>query len=249
MKNYMNYIKTAFFLSLLVTMASCDKEPSVSDVSRITYFPTFSYEGSDYNLAPCNSDFQITPVTASEQGVDLPVTTVVTGLNGPVPAVDITKADYYIETSSALNADGFPGSVQREFWIACTGDLVTSIEGLYTCSVSRNNVTSAQYQNLEYILIRKVGTDTYEISNADFGWYEYGRAIGPNYSSRGATFTAVDIPSNSFTFGPAVEVSTFGGPIVLTGVTVDPATKTIVMTSDWRNGDYIFEGTMVQVPL
>ncbi len=249
MKNYINYIKTAFFLSLMVTFASCENTPEQSDVSRITYFPTFVYEGSDFNLAPCNSDFEISPVTASENGIDLPVTTSVLGILGPVPAVDITKADYYIETTTAINADGFPGSTVREFWIACTGDLVTSIEGLYVCNVSRNNVTSAQYQNMKYILIRKIGTDVYEISNADFGWYELGRAIGRNYASPGATITAVDIPSNSFTFGPPVEVKTFGGPCQLTSLTVDPVTRVVVGTSDWRNGDFIFEGTMTQVAL
>jgi hypothetical protein len=249
MKNYINYIKSAFFLGLLLTMASCDTEPSVSDVSRITYFPDFAYEGPAESLIPCNSDYEIPPVTASEQGVDLPVATEVLGLLGSVPAVDITKADYYVETSSALNADGFSGSVTREFWVACTGDLVTSIEGLYTCTVFRNGTNSPQYENMKYILIRKIGTDQYEISNADFGWYEYGRNLGRNYASPGATITAVDIPSNTFTFGPPVEVNTFGGPCQLTGLTVDPDTKTVVGTSDWRNGTFLFEGFMTQVPL
>lgn len=249
MKNYINLFKVSFFFGLLMTVSSCNNEPEVSDISRVTYFPDFTYEGPASALIPCNSDYQISPVMATEQGEQLPVTTDVLGITGSVPAVDITKADYYVETSSAINADGFPGSTVRDFWVACTGDLTTSIEGLYRSTVFRNGSSAPQYVGMKYILIRKVGVDQYEVSNADGGWYQFGRALGRNYASPGFIITAVDIPSNQFTFGPPVEVKSFGGPIYLTSLTVDPATKTIVMNSNWRDGDFLFEATMVQVPL
>ena len=98
------------------------------------------------------------------------------------------------------------------------------------------------------MLIRKVGANQYELSNADGGWYQFGRALGPDYASPGAIVTANDIPTNSFSFGPAVEVRTFGGLITLTSMTVDAANKTIVFTSDWTLG-FTFTATLKQVAL
>lgn len=249
MKNIINLIKFSFLFGALLTVSACNNEPEVSNISRVTFFPTFAYEGGNLALIPCSSDFEIPPITATESGEALTVTTKVTGLSGPVPAVDITKADFYTETSSAINQDGFAGEVVRNFWVACTGDMVNSIEGLYTSTVARNG-PNPTYFNLKYILIRRVEgtTDQYEISNADGGWYQFGRNLGVGYSSPGAIVIANDIPSNDFSFGPAVGVNTFGGLITLTSMTVDPATKTIVFTSSWDAG-FTFTATLTQVAL
>lgn len=249
MNKILNLAKYSLVLGVLFAFAGCDNEPEQSDLSRITYFPMFEYEGGNLALIPCMSDFEIPPVTATESGTEIPTTVEVTGLSGPVPAVDINKADFYTETTSAINQDGYPGSVVRQFWVACTGDLVTSIEGLYTSTVARNG-PNPTYFDLKYILIRKVeGTDNqYEISNADGGWYQFGRALGVPYSSPGHIVIANDIPSNDFSFGPAVPVNTFGGLIQIDGMTVDPATKTIVFTSTWDMG-FTFTATLTQVAL
>ena len=58
------------------------------------------------------------------------------------------KADIYVETTSAVNQDGYAGEVVRTFWVACTGDLVNSIEGLYTSTVIRNGAVNPQYFDL-----------------------------------------------------------------------------------------------------
>ncbi len=247
MKNIINLIKFSFFSGVLLTIASCNNEPSVSDVSRVTYFPTFAYEGGNLALIPCMSDYEVPPVTATEAGTELTVTVETVGILGPVPSVDINKPDMYVETSSAINQDGFAGETVRTFWVACTGDLVTSIEGLYTSTIARNG-PNPTYFDKKYILIRKVGDNQYELSNADGGWYQFGRNLGPGYASPGAVVTAVDIPSNSFTFGPAVEVRTFGGLITVTSMTVDPVAKQIVFTSSWDAG-FTFTATLTQVAL
>jgi hypothetical protein len=247
MKSIFNLVKFSFLFGALFTVVSCNNEPEVSDISRITYFPTFAYEGGDLALIPCMSDYEVPPVTATESGNALPVTVETVGILGPVPSVDINKPDMYIETSSAVNQDGFAGEAVRTFWVACTGDLVTSIEGLYTSTVARNSPTP-RYFDMQYILIRKVGANQYEISNADGGWYQFGRALGSAYASPGAVVTANDIPTNSFSFGPAVEVRTFGGLITVTSMTVDPVAKTIVFTSEWDQG-FSFTSTLTQVAL
>ena len=247
MKSKFIIAKVSFLFVALFAIASCNNEPEVSDISRVTYFPTFEYAGGDLTLIPCMSDYEVPPVTATEAGVELPITVETVGILGPVPSVDINKADMYVETTSAINQDGFAGEAVRTFWVACTGDLVSSIEGLYTSTVARNSPTP-RYFDMQYMLIRKVGANQYELSNADGGWYQFGRALGPAYASPGAIVTANDIPSNSFSFGPPVEVRTFGGLITVTSMTVDPINKQIVFTSDWDAG-FAFTATLTQVAL
>ena len=233
----------------MTVITSCDDEPSMADISRVTFFPTFEYDGVDLAIVECNTSYNLTDVRATENNVELPTTTTVTGTYSGATSFDIAVADKYVVTTSAVNADGFPASLNRTIWVVCTGDLVNSIEGLYTSTVARNG-PNPTYFDLEYILIRKVEgtTDQYELSNADGGWYELGRNLGPGYSSPGAVVTAIDIPSNSFSFGPPVGVNGFGGLIQITSMTVDPDTKTIVFTSDWDLG-FSFTATLTQVPI
>ena len=249
MKNINRLIVLSLLVGIGFTFSNCNNEPEVSNVSRITYFPEFQYEGSNFTLLPCNSDYTIPPVTAFENGVELPVTTKVEGILGPVPAVDLTKADNYIETTSAVNQDGYAGQVVRSYWIACTGDLVNSIEGLYISNVVRNGAVSAQYFNMKYVLIRKVGDNQYEISDAIGGYYDIGRLYGPTYRATGAVITANDIPSNNFSFPGPVGVGAFGGEVVITSMEVDPVAKTIHFVSDWYTNGFVFDVTLTQVAL
>lgn len=248
MKSIINLIKVSFVFGALFTISSCNNEPEISNISRITYFPTFVYEGGDFAIIPCASDFEIPQIVATENGQELPLTVVTKGISGTVPSVDINKADIYVETTSAVNQDGYAGEVVRTFWVACTGDLVSSIEGLYSSTVIRNGAVNPQYFDMEYVLIRKVGANQYEVSCAIGGYYEFGRAYGSDYRAPGVIVTATDIPSNTFSFSDPVPVGAFGGACTMTSMTVDPATKTIHFTSDWDAG-FAFDVTLTQVAL
>jgi len=249
----MKNINRLFVLSLLVGIgfifSNCNNEPEVSNVSRITYFPDFKFEGSDFTLLPCNSDYTIPPVTAFENGIEIPVTTTVEGILGPVPTIDLTKADNYIETSSAVNQDGYAGQVVRNYWVACTGDLTSSIEGLYVSDVVRNAAVNPQYFGMKYVLIRKVGDNQFEISDAIGGYYDIGRLYGPTYRATGVVITANDIPGNSFTFSGPVGVGAFGGSVEIKSMEVDATAKTIHFISDWYTSGYVFDVTLTQVAL
>lgn len=248
MKSIFNLTKLAFVLGALFAIGSCNNEPEVSNISRITYFPTFTYDGGDLALVPCSSDFQVPPISATEAGQELPLTVKTRGISGNVPSVDINKPDIYVETTTAINSDGFPATVERTFWVACTGDLVNSIEGLYTSTVIRNNVNNPQYYNLEYVLIRKVGANQYEVSCAIGGYYEFGRAYGDAYRAPGVIVTANNIATNDFSFSGPVPVGAFGGACTMTTMSVDAAAKTITFESDWDAG-YHFAVTLNQVAL
>jgi hypothetical protein len=251
MKNIINLVKVSFLLGGLFVFAGCDNEPEVSGISRVTYFPEFVYDGPDQAVIPCNSDYQISPVTATENGQPLTVSTRVATVNGTVPSVDINTPEHYIETSTAINADGFPATVQRQFWVACSGDLVNSIEGLYSSTVIRSNAVNPQYFDMKYVLIRKVGDNVYEISDAIGGYYEFGRLYGWDYRAVGTQITANNIASNDFSFSGPIGVGAFGGVCQMTTMTVDAAAKTIHFVSDWDAGtaQYVFEVTLTQVQL
>jgi len=247
----MKSLKYLFILTSICSLSfltSCDDEPSASNISRVTYFPTFEYEGGNLAIVGCNTSYNLPPVVATENGVELPTTTTITGTYTGASEFDIAVADKYIIETSAVNADGFPAYLTRTVWVVCTGDLVNSIEGLYTSTVVRNGASGAQYTNMKYVMIRKVGGNVYEISDAIGGYYDIGRAYGDAYRAAGMTITANSIPANDFSFGGPIPVGAFGGSLVMTSFSVDPATRTIHFTSDWDAG-FMFDVTLTQVQI
>lgn len=241
MKNIALKLSGLFFILLLW---GCQKD--TENVSRITYFPTFDFQGAPVVLHTLGAAYTDGAVTASEDGVDLPVTVAVAGLGTGYKGttVPVTVADKYVITYTAINSDGFPGSKERSVYVAKNGDLVNNIEGLYTSTVFRNGTSGAQYTNMKYVMITKTGANTYEISDALAGWYELGRNLGIGYRAPGMSITATDIAANNFTFGTAV-VGGFGGAVKATSLTVDAATKTLVYQCEWNI--YKFVATLKQV--
>src|SRR5690606_9235811 len=127
--------------------------------------------------------------------------------------------DIYQVTYSAVNVDGFPGTISRTVIVYDNGDLVNSIAGLYRSTVSRDGVLTAQYTDLEYILIWNVSGNEYRISDAIGGYYAIGRAYGNGYAAP-ATIIANNIPANDFTI-PNFPVGTFGGTVSGNTMTVN----------------------------
>ncbi|WAC09629.1 immunoglobulin-like domain-containing protein [Dyadobacter pollutisoli] len=245
MKRFIKYIAVAFIGALSL---SCEEEKVTEGISEITYFPDFDYKGDELILLPCGTAFTDPGVTASENGTSIPITTSVSPMiSGGTSAEVGATPDRYTVNYSAVNKDGYDANASRVIWRACTGDLKTSIEGLYTSTVFRNGASGAQYTNMRYVLIRKKPgtTDTYQISDAIGGWYALGRALGDAYLAPGLEVTANSIPKNDFKFGGAPQVLGFGGPVTPKTLTVDPATKTIVMTTEWNI--YSFVTTLKQV--
>jgi len=247
MKN-INYIILFALLGFTAIFSGCENDPDVSNISRVTYFPLFEFEGESVEVVPCSSSYVLPPIIAAENGVELPVTTVITGVFSGATTFDINNPDKYLFSSTAVNADGFPATLDRTVWVACTGDLVNSIEGLYKSTVVRNGVMSAQYTNMKYVMIRKVGPNLYELSDAIGGYYDIGRGYGDAYRASGIVITANNIPANDFSINGPVGVGAFGGEAVLSGLTVDPDAKTITFSTAWDAG-YTFVVTLTQCPL
>jgi hypothetical protein len=247
MKRIIQYIAIAFIGAVGL---SCEGDKVTEGISEITFFPDFDYKGEELVFSKCGAAFTDPGVTATEQGQSIPVTTSVSALIGGGSLTSVPgTADRYTINYTAVNKDGYDAVATRTVWQVCTGDLKTSIEGLYTSTVFRSGTSGPQYTNMEYVMIRKKpGTEnTYQVSDAIGGWYQLGRALGDTYLAPGLEITANSIPKNDFKFGGSPVVLTFGGPVTPKSLTVNPDTKTLVLTTDWNV--YSFVATLKQVSL
>lgn len=249
----MKYLKTtkiAALAVLLLTILSCSTEPAIG--STVTYFPEITLNGPSTVFVPLGSAYNDPGVTATVNGATIEYTSTAIGVNRKSPKLDTSIQDEYIQTYKAINADGFANTVTRKVIVYKTGDLVNSIEGVYTSTVARNGSTpSSAYRDMKYIYIWKNTDGTYEISDAFGGWYPIGRAIADS-NTPGGKMNAVSISANTFTFpGNPMTNSYFGGVAALTAVTVDPASKKVIVSCDWLAGttQYKFVSTLTQVQL
>lgn len=238
-------------ISLVAFVSSCERELTSEGVSKITYYAEMNMTGDQVILLPLNATFTDPGVTATEKGNPINVVQSVSGIFHSYSGntVDMTTANEYEIKYTATNSDGFSANLYRNVYVAKTGDLVNSIEGLYKSTVKRNGVGGAQYTNMEYVMIWKTGANTYQISDGIGGYYDIGRGYGSGYMAPGGTVTAVNIPTNNFTFGPNFSVGTFGGVAKLTAMTVNAVARTVTFTSTWDGGPYTFVVTLTQVQL
>jgi hypothetical protein len=239
-----------FFIALsMLGITACEKKYDTEGLSQITNYPVFEMAGDGFVIAPLGTPYVDPGVTANEAGTDIEVTVSVagtfTGYSGT--EVDSNTADKYVITYSAQNSDGFTGSTSRIVWITGEGDLVNSIEGLYTSTVVRDGTPSAQYENMAYILIYSTGNNTYGITDACGGYYSIGRAYGDDYAALGAEIVANDIPANDFTISIGV-FPIWGNTIDMQDFTVDPANHQITYNGVADFGS-VFATTLTQVQL
>jgi hypothetical protein len=237
-------IASAFF-------ASCEAD-STANVSSITNYPLLKLKGASPVFVVQGGSYADPGVDATENGVAIQATTTGIGNYRGTTSIDTNKSDFYSQTYTATNKDGYKASVSRDVFIYKNGDLVNSIEGLYTCTVSRNGVTpSNAYRDIKYILIWKNTDGTYQISDAFGGWYHFGRAIGISSITPGGKINAVNIAANNFTFPETLTNSYFGGTATITGLTVNPVTKKLVLDCTWVTAapstTYNFVSTLTQV--
>lgn len=226
-------------------LVSCENDPGIAP-SVETFLPRIELKGSPKVNLPCGStSYADLGVDATENGQPANVTTTITPRY--FGSTTITSADVYDISYVAVNVDGIPGATFRTVTIPpCNGDLVTSIEGTYSSTIFRNGVSAPQYTNVKPIYIKKISGNTYQISDAIGGWYEFGRALGPAYAAPGYKITANNIAANDFTFGEPIEVGGFGGELIMTDFKVDAAAKQIVVTTDWALG-FKFVATLTQI--
>ena len=249
-------MKKVIISLLLITggiFTSCE-DTSSENVSNLTVYPVITLEGDDPAFVEAGTPYTDPGATGTISGVPVDLDTQFIGRyrKNVFSELDTNVADVYNLEYSAMNSDGFTSGASRQVIVAKTGDLVNSIEGLYTSTVTRNGAQgspASAYTDIEYILIWKNADGTYEVSDAFGGWYLFARAIGGS-ESPGGKIVANSIPGNSFTFPGTFSNSYFGGSARITALTVDPATKKLVLTCVWQADaatTYTFVSTLTQV--
>jgi hypothetical protein len=236
------------FTGLLFVACSTD---DTANVSSITYFPLVTLKGSDpVVVKPLGSAYSDPGAIATENGVAIPYTTTATGKYRGTSTLDTKVMDEYSQTYTAVNKDGFSASKVRKVIVYQNGDLTTSIEGLYTSTVKRNGAFMSAAQgsskDMKYVYIWKNANGTFQVSDAFGGWYNLGRNIAGSFTP-GGLFTAAFVPTGNTLVNPY-----FGGTAVIKSLSVNAATKTLVMTTEWQadaTTKYVFECTLVQTTL
>ena len=242
-------------MATFVVLSACETDSE--GVSRPTFYPVFTLNGDEEMFVTPGDPYTEPGATAQEEGAEIETSVSYAGtyFSGNVSSIDTDVPDKYTVTYSAVNKDGFPGTKERIVYVVGQGDLVNSIEGLYTSTVDRVPAAvpafDGQYQNMEYVLIAKTGANTYVLSDVIGGYYDLplGRGFGAGYAGPGATVTANNIPANNFTFGPAVAVGAFGGAAEIKSMVVNATAKTIKFVTEWDGGPYTFTVTLKQVQL
>lgn len=242
----MKNLRIIYLITAIIafTFSGCEKK--YDELYRTTFYPDFAMTGSSVIFNTFGTNFTDPGIKATEAGKEIPVTTTVSGDFFGGTSFNANATDRYLYTYTATNSDGYSANTSRLVYNINNGNLVNSIEGLYTSTVVRNKVVSAQYTNLKYVLISKTGPNTYKLSDAIGGYYDIGRAYGAAYRAPEMTVTSSNIPGNAFTFGSA-EVGSFGGSVTMKSMTVDAANKTINFECSWNV--YTFVITLKQVSL
>ena len=225
------FIQLVVFSGLLFTSCSTDTD----NVSKVTNYPVLELNGEEEIIIPLGGTYNDEGIIATEDGVEIPYTTKVTGTLRGGSTVDTNKADIYSVSYSAINKDGFPGTITRKVIVVDNGDLVTSIAGLYRSTCTRNGVLTAQYTDMEYVLIWKNANGTYQISDGIGLYYAVGRAYGDTYLATPVIVTANSIPANNYTISPFT-VGTFGGNCIMSGLNANPANSTVSFSTVWDSG-------------
>jgi hypothetical protein len=246
----MKKIIIALFITSMFFTA-CNTPVDSANVSSVTYFPIFTILGPNPYFVALGTPYTEPGAVAKAGATVIPYTTAAIGKYRGSSTLDTSKVDEYSVSYSAKNSDGFIGSGSRKVIVYKNGDLITSIEGIYTCTVSRNGVTPGNsYIDVKYLYIWKNTDGTYQISDAFGGWYEYGRGLGAGYVTAGGTISAVNIATNTFTYpGNPLTNAGFAGVAKITDLTVNAATKTLALTCSWviSGTTYLFVSTLKQV--
>ncbi len=247
MKNKIKIFGIIFSLTALI-LSSCEKNVSSEGLSRLTYYPEFIVNGESIEFIELGEAWADPGVVATENDEEIPVVVSVVGdyFNSSGESVNTDIADKHIVTYTATNSDGFDGTAERIVYVYKNGDLVSSIEGLYLSQVCRMGNCSGQYTDLEYVMIRSTGGNTYEINCAVGTYYSVGRSYGSGYSAQGSVITANDIAANDFTITGAT-FPIWGNTVVITDFTVDAANKEISFTGTANIGNGTFYVYLKQV--
>lgn len=227
---------------------SCSSDDDTADVSKLTSFPLITLNGDTEMFITEGEEYVEPGANATEAGSEIELTTSFeSGTYRAISGLNTDVSDQYIIEYSATNQDGFDGSAFRTIWVAGDGDFNSSIEGLYTSTVTRNG--SSTRSDMQYIIVWKNEDGSYGVSDAIGGWYDFGSGYGSAYAAKGLSFD-FDLTSNTFTSGTESTLP-WGGTVYMTSLSIDPSAKTINFVTNWDYAGtvaaYSFDVTLTKV--
>lgn len=169
----------SFLLTLLFGVTSCDKESE--DVSTLTSYVTIVLDGDDIVYHQKGTPWVDPGFSATEAGVDVTETVVAT-------TPDTDKIGSYTLTYSAVNTDGYAGSVSRKVVVYSAGLSDTDISGTYSGDVFRLNTSdnsTRSFADNEVVLTATSVPGLYHISDWIAGFYSVGYGYGAGYAFTG----------------------------------------------------------------
>lgn len=140
-----------YILCLLIVLGGCEREFESEGVSRTTTYPTFEMAGEEIIVIVKDDAYTDPGIIATEGGAEIPVEKSVVGSSfieaGSTQPEDVTYRNLtevdastpgiYTVTYSAVNSDGFAGTVQRTvFVLESAPDPAVDLTGGYTSGVS-----------------------------------------------------------------------------------------------------------------
>ncbi|MGL2967284.1 BT_2262 family domain-containing protein [Flavobacterium sp. XGLA_31] len=215
-------------------------------MSKVTHYPELTLLGDETIYLHKGDEFTDPGIIAMEGENEIPYTTTISGDFQGGNTIDTSVVDIYHVTYSAVNQDGFSGSISRTVIVYEDSDLTTSISGLYISKVVRNGAQNPQYFNMKYVLVWKNDDGTYQMSDGIGGYYSIGRSYGVGYAAGPVIITANDISTNNYEPIPSFGVGAFGGVAEMTDLNANPSTNTLSFTTNWDAG-YTFVATMTKV--
>lgn len=168
----------SLILTLFLGITSCDEDSE--DISRITYYVNIELEGDDVVYHPKGTAWVDPGYTAIEGEED-----VTAGVIATTPDTD--NIGSYTLTYSAVNKDGYAGSVTRKVIVYTPGLSTIDISGTYTADVVRTNTAGAvrSFTGNEVIISKTPVEGLYYISDWIAGFYSVGYGYGAGYNFTG----------------------------------------------------------------
>ncbi|MCZ4696288.1 DUF5012 domain-containing protein [Ancylomarina euxinus] len=169
----------SFLLTLFFGVVSCDKESE--DVSTLTSYVTIVLDGDDVVFHQKGTPWVDPGFSATEAGVD-----VTDGVVATTP--DIDNIGSYTLTYSAVNSDGYAGSVSRKVVVYSAGLSATDISGTYSGDVFRldtNNNATRSFAGNEVVISATSVPGLFYISDWIAGFYNVGYGYGAGYAFTG----------------------------------------------------------------
>lgn len=235
--------------ALILAISSCSLDPVIH--STVTNYPVMTLKGDATTFVLLGTTYADPGITSTENGATIAYTSKISsGKYRKSATLDTNIVDQYVQTYTSVNKDGFSASIERTVIVYKNGDLVNSIEGVYSSTTRRNGAllpaTQGSSVDQKYVYIWKNANGTYQISDAFGGWYNLGRKIADSETPGG--IIAGNVSTNTYTFpGNPLTNLYFPGVANLKSVIANPATKQVVVTCDWDAGPYVFVSTLTQI--